>query len=575
MKTSLRTKFIIFITIAIVAFDFIFLLTSVNLYNRDKESYIYENVLNSSRSISQLLGKHFDQIRIISNLDFLSQKELTFPPSMGIENIQIYDFKKKAYIYQLKQLNALEAPQDKELQKYLSHAEDEISIVHGPDGIRLFYWRLLNQDQLLQITSNITSFIQTFKQQGIYSILFFDRKNERILNFSPIQDQTIEKISWVDLKKDGKQEGAQDFSFADQEYIMSFSPTADNLIKVVSLIHRSAAFSASKNLIYQNIALAVIFIGVSIIVILFLAKLITNPLGELTRVASDAGEGKYEQHIKNNSTDEIGILVQAFNKMFADIKKYTEELKDKYRIENEIKLAKGVQEQYIPKVDFHNSHIELAGFYLPASECSGDWWNYRAHKDVTYLFISDVTGHGLPSALLTSAVNSCCAAIDNQIKHTGKFVNPSEILKVINDVIYQSSANLMLTMCVARVDHQRNKIVFSNASHEFPLLIEADGNIKTLLANPGNRLGETSNSEYSDAELDFTKNDLLFMYTDGLVENPNSIGKSWGDRALLRFLKKIQHSPEKSRDELKEAYFKFIEHGEVKDDVTFFFAKLL
>jgi sigma-B regulation protein RsbU (phosphoserine phosphatase) len=130
-------------------------------------------------------------------------------------------------------------------------------------------------------------------------------------------------------------------------------------------------------------------------------------------------------------------------------------------------------------------------------------------------------------------------------------------------------------MCVARVDHLKNRIVFSSASHEFPLLIKADGNIKTLLADPGFRLGDKPDSEYTDAEFHFNKNDLLFMYTDGLVENPNSIGKSWGDRALLRFLKKLQHSPEKSRDELKETYFKFIENGEVKDDVTFFFAKLL
>jgi sigma-B regulation protein RsbU (phosphoserine phosphatase) len=219
--------------------------------------------------------------------------------------------------------------------------------------------------------------------------------------------------------------------------------------------------------------------------------------------------------------------------------------------------------------------LELAGFYLPASECSGDWWNYRAHQDVTYLFISDVTGHGLPSALLTSAVNSCCSAIDNQIKNTGQFVKPSEILKVINDVIYQSSANLMLTMCIVKIDHLAKSIVFSNASHEFPLLIQSDGQMKTLLVDTGFRLGEKANSEYVDAEMNYRPQDMLFLYTDGLVENPNSYGKSWGDRSLLRFLKKNHSSSQQSRNDLKEAYFKFIENGEGKDDVTFFFAKLL
>jgi serine phosphatase RsbU (regulator of sigma subunit) len=78
-----------------------------------------------------------------------------------------------------------------------------------------------------------------------------------------------------------------------------------------------------------------------------------------------------------------------------------------------------------------------------------------------------------------------------------------------------------------------------------------------------------------DSEMTYQPQDMLFLYTDGLVENPNSSGHSWGDRSLLRFLRKNHLSSEQSRNDLKEAYFKFIEKGEGKDDVTFFFAKLL
>jgi hypothetical protein len=99
MKASLRTKFIIFITFAIVAFDFIFLLTSVNLYNKDKASYIYENTYSFNRSLSQLLSKHLDQIRLLSNIDFLQMEDVNLPKSLAIENIWIYNSQKPSHTH--------------------------------------------------------------------------------------------------------------------------------------------------------------------------------------------------------------------------------------------------------------------------------------------------------------------------------------------------------------------------------------------------------------------------------------------------------------------------------------------
>lgn len=575
MKASLRTKFIIFITIAIVAFDLIFLFVSVNLYNKDKESYVYENVYNSNWAVTQLLSKQLDQIRLLSNLDFQESSNIKLPSSLLIENILLFDQNKKKYIYELNPSPSPRPSPSKELLSFLSNVDDEVQLTLGQEGVYLYFWRMVGPGKFLQIVSNVSKFVQNFQQQGFYSVFIFDRKNDLVFEIGSKSKNLKLKVSNIDHIVPGNfQEGTRDLKIQQNEVIVALSQTSDKLLKVVTLIPKAEAFSASKNLIYQNMAIAIIFVGISIIIILFLAKMITNPLVELTRVAESAGLGQYDQHINAKSNDEIGVLVRAFNKMFADIKKYTEELKDKYRIENEIKLAKGVQEQYIPKVDYQNNNIELAGFYLPASECSGDWWNYRVHENITYLFISDVTGHGLPSALLTAAVNSCCSAIDNQIKHTGVFAKPSEMLKVINDVIHQSSADLMLTMCVARIDHENKKIVFSNASHEFPFLMKSNGGVKTLVSRPGLRLGESENAEYEDTEVDFDPSDVLFMYTDGLVENPNSEGNSLGDRFLMRFLKKFEEQPNLLRDNLKQAYFNFIKNGESNDDVTFFFAQL-
>ncbi len=575
MKASLRTKFIIFITIAIVAFDIVFLMISVNLYNKDKESYVYENVYNSNWAITQLLNKHLDHIRLLSNLDFKGLEELQLPKSLSIENILLFDGKKKKYVYELTPSVTPLVSLEKELNRYLETTEDEIQVALTKDGVFLSYWRLLPSRLVLKIVSNVSKLVQSFHQQGLYSIYFFDRKSDIVLSLpSKSTNFNIDTGRLKELVKGSSQEGARDLNLGGEEFITVVSQTSDKLLKVVTLIPKSVAFSASKNLIYQNIALAVIFIGLSIIIILFLAKLITNPLGELTRVAESAGNGQYDQQIKNTSGDEIGILIRAFNKMFADIKKYTEELKVKYRIENEIKLAKGVQEQYIPKVDFQNKNIKLAGFYLPASECSGDWWNYRVHDEVSYLFISDVTGHGLPSALLTSAVNSCCSTIDNQIKRSGVHPQPSEILKIINDVISQSASGLMLTMCVICIDHTKKKIIFSNASHEFPLLVSSQ-QIKSLVTRPGARLGESEASDYGDAEVTYSPGDILFLYTDGLVENSGVDGKPFGDRYLLRFLKKDRLPPDLLRNKLKESYIRFMKDGDNRDDVTFLFAELL
>ncbi len=576
MKASLRTKFIIFITFAIVAFDFIFLLTSVNLYNKDKASYIYENTYSFNRSLSQLLSKHLDQIRLLSNIDFLHMENVTLPKSLAIENIWIFDSQKKKFVFDLNKASASKKSLDQATIEFLRQVPEEAHLKISDKGVELIYQRKLSNHEFLIVTSNVSSFVNNFQQLGLYSLYFFDHNNQLLFDLkSKAEGEHISKEEMVKITSSTDlNEGAREITVGDQGFIMASSQTADKLIKIVTTIPKSVAFAASTNLIYQNMALAVIFIGISIVIILFLAKLITNPLVELTKVAEEASLGNYDVQVKVTGQDEIGILVLAFNKMFSEIKNYIEQLKDKFRIENEIKVAKAVQEQYIPKEDFKNHNIHVAGHYASASECSGDWWGYKVHEGVTYLFISDVTGHGLPAALLTAAVNSCCASIDFQIKNSQKLLSPSEILTIINHVIFNSSDNLMLTMFVAMIDHKEKKIHYANASHEFPFMMDGSGQVSSLLAEPGFRLGDRADSVFEDSVREYNTSDILFFYTDGLVENVNKANKPFGSRTLLKLLRSEIKDPVQFRNLIRSQFDQFTAGAQANDDVTYFFAEL-
>jgi sigma-B regulation protein RsbU (phosphoserine phosphatase) len=100
----------------------------------------------------------------------------------------------------------------------------------------------------------------------------------------------------------------------------------------------------------------------------------------------------------------------------------------------------------------------------------------------------------------------------------------------------------MMTFFVACIDLDQNQFVYSSASHDPPYLLRKSSDklskkdLLPLNEVNGPRLGETKDHQYADKILEFTPGDMLFFYTDGILDVENPEGKKWGERAFLRTL---------------------------------------
>ena len=128
-------------------------------------------------------------------------------------------------------------------------------------------------------------------------------------------------------------------------------------------------------------------------------------LNTLFTATQRIAEGNFETKVEIPSSDEIGALSDSFNFMSDEITRFMGEMKEKARLENEVKVAQLVQSSFFPNDDITIGPVDISAFYQPASECGGDWWGYVEDENVLVLIIADATGHGVPAALLTATAN--------------------------------------------------------------------------------------------------------------------------------------------------------------------------
>ena len=127
---------------------------------------------------------------------------------------------------------------------------------------------------------------------------------------------------------------------------------------------------------------------------------ISKPIKLLAWRADQIARGDLETRVEVSSTDEIGLLGENFNYMADRLLILMRETAEKATLEKELEVARTIQETLVPPPDLVvRPFINLAGYFMPASQCGGDWWTVHDLPDGRVLeVIGDVTGHGVPSA---------------------------------------------------------------------------------------------------------------------------------------------------------------------------------
>ncbi len=364
-----------------------------------------------------------------------------------------------------------------------------------------------------------------------------------------------------------------------QEYLVAYSKLGLGDLSVVTLVQKNRALQAIESLRSKSVLFLLAIISAAAILSVFAARSLTKRLRDLYHATKEVAQGKFDIRVQIPSRDEVGGLAQSFNTMAGEVARLLEDNVAKARMEKELETARMVQETLFPKDHFEDSSIEIFGYYKPASECGGDWWNYSDRGDHVLLWIGDATGHGAGAALITSAARSAASVIESLPP-----MEPAEILRVMNRAVHQTSkGNMLMTFFVAKLDKKTGELSYCNASHEPVLIITKDvqGQVdrKTILPldeskNP--RLGDREECRFKEGRMTLQPGQVLLFYTDGVVDQYNAQEQTWGERKFIKALA----AGLSANEQLVPAMNFVREEGEtfrgaeaLRDDVTFFACK--
>ena len=194
-------------------------------------------------------------------------------------------------------------------------------------------------------------------------------------------------------------------------------------------------------------------------------------------------------------------------------------------IQRELELARGIQLSLLPTGFPESTSFRLAARYVPMQSVAGDLYDVVVSgSDCVGLFIADVSGHGVPAALIASMVKM--AAI-SQREHVTR---PSQVLGGMNRALCGNTQGQYVTAAYAWVDGAKREVRYAAAGHPSMLLLR-DGNVHEIAEN-GLLLAAVDEVAYTERSIALLPGDRLVLYTDGLVEARNRAGEMFGDASL-------------------------------------------
>ena len=274
--------------------------------------------------------------------------------------------------------------------------------------------------------------------------------------------------------------------------------------------------------------LSVVIFGVvaGIGLTLLVSGTITRPLNEIIRVLKRVRDGHFDRKVRVTSNDEIGYTGDVINEM-------TEGLKERNRMRSSLELAKEVQQHFLPDSDPFIPGLDIAGRSIYCERTGGDYFDYldfgSPEANRVGIAVGDVSGHGIPSALLMASVRASLRQ---------RALLPGNLADIISDVNrhlaqdVQESGRFMTLFC-SEIDTRRRTIRWVRAGHDPAIFYDPESDAFEDLKGPGLALGVDNEWQYIENQQSNLKpGHIILMCTDGIWEAHNPQGQTFGKAAL-------------------------------------------
>jgi serine phosphatase RsbU (regulator of sigma subunit) len=279
----------------------------------------------------------------------------------------------------------------------------------------------------------------------------------------------------------------------------------------------------------RNLGFGMLVIALAFIGIIPISHRMTQHLTTLTRGVRQLAGGDFHTRVPVRSRDEFGALAGAFNQMAEDLERHEAAAVDQERLRRELELSRLIQTEMLPRRPLTSGSAEIAGVSIPARQVGGDFFNYFVLPDGRLaLLVGDVSGKGVSAALLMANIQATLRA---RLPHETDLAQLADRL----DRELDTPGGVYLTLFLAILETDGRLLRYVNAGHNPQFVVRRTGGIEAL-SSTGMPIALYAGHGYTESRTPLGPGDLLFFYTDGLVEAENAAGDMIGSERLQAML---------------------------------------
>ena len=292
---------------------------------------------------------------------------------------------------------------------------------------------------------------------------------------------------------------------------------------------------------------------------------------------------------EGRTTHFIGVQSDVTGRRQAEdsLRQTTERLEEATtRMRRDLEAAARVQQALLPRALPVCECAQLAWSFRPSAELAGDTLNIVGLGDHRLgLYVLDVSGHGVPAALLSVTLSrwlspiadrSCLFEADPGSESGYRLAAPAAVASRLNEQFpLDHRTGQFFTLLYGILDTESRQLTYVTAGHPPPLLLRGEGSVRSLPAC-GFPIGVAKEPRYEDRSVELEVGDRLFLYTDGLLEARNEDGETFGTERLAQAI------VETAGQDLDEALGEFVARVEafawpraLDDDVTLLALQML
>ncbi|MGV7223491.1 MAG: SpoIIE family protein phosphatase [Nitrospinales bacterium] len=440
-------------------------------------------------------------------------------------------------------------------------------------------YRLRNQSRfLIEDPEGFFAQIESIEATKVFASLI--REQNTTIGLLPV------KTKGTEAALEGK-EGTEVFAdYRDVPVLSSYRPLQLHDLKwiIMSEIDASEAFASVRQLRKTAFLIALGIVFVVIIIAVITARSIATPLLALANFSRDLANVDFRkdetgvlinkiQSIMHRG-DEVGDLARAYASLSTNLQSSVRNLisveTEKERMSGELNIAANIQMRMLP-LTFprfpEHKDIDVWAKLRAAREVGGDFYDFFFLDETHFGFvIADVSGKGAPAALLMAVTKTLLKANAQDV------TSPSIILERINNELSDNNDDCMfITLFFGILDVTTGELTYTNAGHNPPFILNADGGVTILSKVHGPMVGVMHGINYEQEQICLDIDSKIILYTDGVTEAFNNSNEAFGDDRLLELIEQSNKLGTKYLvNGIFDAVDRFAEGAEQSDDITVF-----